>query len=394
VITTCPACGDADLSGFHHVDRVPTNSCLLLDDLAEARSLSSGVLDLAFCGACGFIFNREFDPALAEYSSRYEETQAYSATFEEFGRDLASSWVERYGLHGRHVLEIGCGKGEFLVWMLEAGAGSGTGIDPGVRPDRLTGIAAGRICWIADRYDDRWAHLQADAVVCRHTLEHIQPVRSFLSRLRTNLGDRDDVVVLFELPDVARVLQEAAFWDTYYEHCSYFSAGSLARLFRRCGFEVLDLARAYEDQYLLVEARPCATPAAPGVRSSLEDDLASLEAGISAFQRGYARLTSQWRSDLASVASSGGRVILWGGGSKAVAFLAALGEDERVDGVVDINPHKHGRFLAGTGHRVLAPAELRSLRPALVVAMNPIYLEEIRCELEGLGLADVRLVAL
>jgi SAM-dependent methyltransferase len=394
VITTCPACGEADLTGFHHVDRVPTNSCLLLDDLAEARSLSSGVLDLAFCGACGFISNRAFDPASAEYSSRYEETQAYSATFEDFGRDLARSWVERYELHGRHVLEIGCGKGEFLVWMLEAGVGSGTGIDPGVRPDRLTGIADDRIRWIADRYDDRWGHLQADAVVCRHTLEHIQPVRAFLSRLRTHLGDRDDAVVLFELPDVARVLQEAAFWDTYYEHCSYFSAGSLARLFRRCGFEVLDLARAYEDQYLLIEARPCATPAAAGVRSSLEDDLASLEAGISAFQRGYARLSSQWGAELASVASSGGRVVLWGGGSKAVAFLAALGEDEPVDGVVDINPHKHGRFLAGTGHRVLAPAELRSLRPSLVVAMNPIYLAEIRGELDGLGLADVRLVAL
>jgi hypothetical protein len=29
--------------------------------------------------------------------------------------------------------------------------------------------------------------------------------------------------VLFELPDVLRVLEEVAFWDVYYEHCSYFT---------------------------------------------------------------------------------------------------------------------------------------------------------------------------
>ena len=44
-------------------------------------------------------------------------------------------------------------------------------------------------------------------------------------------------MVFFELPDTERVLTEAAFWDIYYEHCSYFTPGSLARLFRRTGFE-------------------------------------------------------------------------------------------------------------------------------------------------------------
>ncbi len=63
-------------------------------------------------------------------------------------------------------------------------------------------------------------------------------------------------MLLFELPDTTRILDECAFWDIYYEHCSYFTAGSLARLFRQAGFAVDDLYRVYDDQYLVIEARP------------------------------------------------------------------------------------------------------------------------------------------
>jgi hypothetical protein len=44
-------------------------------------------------------------------------------------------------------------------------------------------------------------------------------------------------------------------------------------------------------------------------------------------------------------------------------------------------------FIAGTGHRVVAPEALVEVRPDLVVAMNPIYVDEIREQLLGLGLA-------
>jgi SAM-dependent methyltransferase len=390
-MTACPACGATELEPFHAAEEVPTNSCLLLEDETEARTFPRGRLDLAFCSVCGFITNRAFDPALAEYSERYEETQGFSQRFVDFGRDLAKTWVERYGLHGRHVLEIGCGKGEFLTWMVEAGAGSGTGIDPGVHPERIDSEVASRIEWIADFYDASRSDLVADAVVCRHTLEHIAPVHEFLSMVRDNIGDRTETIVLFELPDAARVLEEVAFWDTYYEHCSYFSAGSLARLFRRCGFEVLDVSLAYDDQYLLLEARPAERGG--GDVSPLEDDLDRLRSGVATFRDGYSETLARWQGEFASLEASGRSAVIWGGGSKGVAFLTSLGAGDQIAGAVDINPYKQGRFIAGSGHEVLAPADLVEIDPALVVAMNPVYLGEIREALDALGLRDARLVA-
>lgn len=374
----CQACGSDGLEIFHRQVRVPANSCLLLSSREEAVGFPTGDIHLGLCHVCGFIGNVAFDPSLAEYSERYEETQAFSKHFVEFARGLAGAWVEKYDLTGKNVVEIGCGKGEFLVMMAEAGIGSGTGIDPGVNPARIDSPSADRITWFPGLFDDAYGPLDADAVVCRHTLEHIPDVRTFLSRIRSAINK--DTVVLFELPDALRVLEEAAFWDVYYEHCSYFTAGSLARLFESCGFEVLDLALAYDDQYLILEARPT-----DRIEPGAVDDLARTRTGIDTFTSGYAAMVDTWNERLAEVTASGGKSVIWGASSKGVAFLAAAGE--HVEAAVDINPHKHGTFMAGTGHPVIAPADLVDIAPELVVVMNPVYLEEIGQDIEELGLS-------
>ena len=92
------------------------------------------------------------------------------------------------------------------------------------------------------------------------------------------------------------------------------------------------------------------------------------------------------RAELARLRRKG-RVVLWGSGSKAVSYLNTLGIQDELEYVIDINPHKHGKFLAGTGHEIASPEFLRTYRPASVIVMNPIYVPEIRSQLEQMGLA-------
>ncbi|MDH4146710.1 MAG: class I SAM-dependent methyltransferase [Acidimicrobiia bacterium] len=380
----CPGCGHGEMDVFFAQSGIPTNSCLLLDTRDEATEFPTGDLELGFCHRCGFVANTVFEEA--EYSQRYEETQGFSKVFVEWAKGLAARWVERYDLAERTVLEIGCGKGEFLVWMVEAGAGRGIGIDPGVHPERIeTTVDPSRLEWIADFYSEKYTDLQADVVVCRHTLEHIAPVNEFLSMIRRSIGDRTETVVLFELPDVRRVLEEVAFWDVYHEHCSYFSLGSLARLFRATGFEVLGLELDYDDQYLLIEARPSTTPA-PGEPFALEDDLEVLARAVDKYCVEVEALRESWRHRLAELRGRGGKAVIWGAGSKGVSFLTNLGLRDEIEYAVDINPYKTGKFMAGTGHEIVAPEFLVEYRPDLVIAMNPIYLDEIRAQLDQLGL--------
>jgi SAM-dependent methyltransferase len=351
---------------------VPVQSTALLASREEALAFPRGDISLAFCGACGFVFNEAYDAALQDYSRPSEESQAFSPRFQAFSRELAERLVERYDIRGKDVLEAGCGRGDFLVEICRLGANRGVGIDPGWFPGRLDAPVG--VEFVRAPYDEEQAAREADLVLCRHTLEHIGPVREFVELLRRPAVARDGTVVI-EVPDVGRVLREGAFWDVYYEHCSYFTLESLAACALRGGLDVLENRLEFERQYIVLEARP-----GPARRWS---DPFEVRTAVRRFAEAAPRAVEAWRERLVSA----GRVALWGGSSKAVAFLTAVGVEAEV---VDINPFRQGAFLPGAGVRVLAPEELRA--PDLVVAMNPAYLGEIRQALDELGL-DAELAA-
>ena len=383
--TRCPSCGGADVRGFYRVANVPAHSCLMFSTRQAALEFPRGDIELGFCRGCGFIGNVRFDPALERYSPAYEETQAYSPRFLRFLDEVWDDQIARFELGpGMTALEIGCGKGEFLVGLCERSGCAGIGLDPGYRPERTRTSAAERIEFIRDFYGPKYSHLHADYVCCRHTLEHIAPVLDFVRLVRETIGERRHVNVFFELPDMERVLQQGAFWDIYYEHCSYFTRGSLARLFRSAGFDVHRLYKTYDDQYLMLEAQPAARPT--DALLPQENDLATVTSLVARFERQVKGRLESLSDALARHRERGHRLAIWGSGSKCVSLVSALALGPELVAVVDVNPHKHGKFLAGSGLEIVSPDALRTLRPEVVLVMNSIYSDEIRHDLAARSL--------
>ncbi len=371
--------------GFYRVDAVPVHSCLLISDRDEAMAYPTGQLCLSFCEACGFISNTSFDPHVQHYSAQYEETQGFSARFRTFAEGLCGRLINDYDIRRKRILEIGCGKGEFLAQICAMGGNQGIGIDPAYVPERDPSGRASSVTFIPDFYSQRYAHLEADVVCCRHTLEHIGRTQQFLHTIRDAIGERKQTqtLVVFEVPDTLRILREGAFWDLYYEHCSYFTPGSLARLFRATGFDVDQLYLDFDDQYIIITAYASSDPTN---LSPLEEDVSSLKDVIEGFARTCGSALAYWTDALNRAREGGKRVVLWGSGSKAVAFLTTLGLDDAIGCVVDINPYKHGKFLPCTGHEIVSPESLTEYRPDEIIVMNPIYCDEIRRDLSRLGL--------
>ena len=116
-----------------------------------------------------------------------------------------------------------------------------------------------------------------------------------------------------------------------------------------------------------------------------EDAIASIFRLCSRFAASATHSRKAWQSRLRNWAAGGLRTVLWGSGSKAVAFLTTLGVHEDVEYVVDINPYRVGKFLPRTGQRIVGPAFLRDYHPDNVVIMNPIYRDEVERELASQG---------
>jgi SAM-dependent methyltransferase len=381
----CPACNADGRSIVHEVEDLPVDSCRLTEGRPEAEDFPRGSVHLAFCPACGFLSNAAFDPSLQDYAASFEETQICSPRFHSYALELASRLIEKYELRGKDVVEIGCSSGYFLRLLCELGGNRGIGIDPNVLDERTEGS----VRFVKDYYSERHADLAADLVVCRHTLEHIQPVGRFLQLLRRCLDGSAEAVVFVEVPDVMRILRETAFWDVYYEHCSYFTAGSLARAFRAADFDVIDLERGFGDQYLFVEcrARGNATSPPPVSRSlqTIEESPEEVERAVAEFASRLESAKAQWTDLLERAARLGERVVLWGSGSKASTFTITLGATATIDRVVNINPDQHGRYVVGTGQRIVAPQSLAQDAPDLVICLNRIYEAEIARMLQDLG---------
>ena len=182
-----------------------------------------------------------------------------------------------------------------------------------------------------------------------------------------------------EVPDTGRILAEGAFWDIYYEHCSYFTQPSIEYGLRRAGLNVDGIDLGYGDQYLMAHASAAQQPGAEAV----DADLGELAESVVHFARSTSGLISKWRLRVEEELRNGGSVAVWGASSKAVGFLSVV---PGVTRVVDVNPHKQGMWLPGVGLMVENPTNLASDPPTLVVPMNPIYLDEIREDLQRTGI--------
>ncbi len=343
----------------------------LATEAEQARAAPRGDLRLFACRDCAHVFNAAFDAARLCYDDRYETSLFHSGHFREWATALAERLRTAHVPPGSTVVELGCGRGDFLALLAEPGRHRALGFDTSYdgRHDARPGVTI-------ERSHESPPGI-ADLLVCRHVLEHVEDPYALLGVIREGLAPAG--VAYVEVPDVRFTLAQGGVFDLIYEHCGYFSAPSLARALTLARLRAEAPVSDFGGQFLAAEARRDQHPEPPAT----DPDVATILALVDDFARTFERTVDRWRALLA--ARTGHRLALWGAGSKGVTFLNVVPGAGAIATVIDVNPQKQDRHVPGGGQRIVPPSALREHPVDAIVLLNPNYRDEIAATLTELG---------
>ena len=313
----------------------------------QATSAEKGKVELIQSLTSGFIFNKTFEPHIMNYDIHYQNEQSNSEIFKNHLQSVLAL-LKSFGVENKRVVEVGCGKAVFFEMMLKDGIDC-WGFDPTYEgnDERIK----------KEYFDETQKGIAADVIIMRHTLEHITQPFSFLHTIAK--ANEYKGYLFVEVPTFDWIVNKNAFWDIFYEHCNYFTEQSLSVM-----FDEAKTGNFFGGQYIYLWA-----------------DLGKLRSTIpsgTAFTK-HTSLTFENKLEGYKKRLHGaGSFAIWGAGAKGSTFLNLLDKKrELVQYVIDINPAKQNKFIAGTGHPIVSPDILQQKPVDNILIMNENYSNEI-----------------
>lgn len=378
----CPVCGSTHLHALLTLSRIPYFVNCLCDDAASARRSGCGTQSLTQCRQCGFVFNRAFEVENVVYGEGYHAERSASAYYIEHLQTIAEQINAVQEIAEAHVVEVACNTGDFLQVLSKYHPQSCIGVDPS--GEETSGAYHIRRMLFDETYLEQYSE-PIDLLVNRHMIEHIESPLEMLRLFGTAL--KKDGILYLETPRLDWILENRMFYDFTYEHCSYYTDEFMTRLLHAAGFSVLQMSFSYEGQYFSIVARRQGEPqdiqaADLAVLERVEKDFLAVEELWRNVQERfsasstYVGTESKGLQPLLNQALQTG-FYLWGASGKGVMCCNLLAKSP-ILGCIDNNPFKQGKFIPGTGHPVLAPADISFETVTCILVENDVYLDEIK----------------
>ena len=391
---TCIACGHA-LSPLMTLDDMPASAQNIpaASELAEDHPLS---LTLCQCPSCGLV---QFDTEPVDYYRDVIRAGGGTRTMtrlrhEEYARLLTA--MQEHHIHGRRIVEVGCGRGEFLrMWQNLAENPEGAAAlardqardplsgQPNAAPLRLVGIehkpslvaeanaAADKMYRVYESFatgDVRYPEGPFDAFVQFNFLEHQPDPCDMLRNIGRNL--KPQALGLITVPSFEYILRYNGYYELLRDHIANYTEFTLQKLLQDCGFELLSMDIVNRDT---IEAI---------VRKADPDELSELHYSgrlidVSALRDSYDRLSASVNAHIDHLSESHRTMAIWGASHQGFTLAATTKLGGRVEYIIDSAPFKQGRFSPASHIPIVDPdyAVAHPVDEILIVA--PGYTDEI-----------------
>ena len=335
-------------------------------------------LRLLVCDRCWLVQTEDFVEAGALFNADYAYFSSVSRTWLDHASRYAQQIRTRLALTTTSfVVEIAANDGYLLRNFVEAGIPC-LGIEPtdatADAAERL-GIPIVRAFFGAGMATSLVAeHGRADLIVANNVFAHVPDINDFSLGLARAL--KPGGTITLEFPHLLRLIQNDLFDTVYHEHFSYLSLTTAQAILAGAGLRVVDVEEvsthggslrvyaAHDDD------RRRATPAVAAVVTRERDaGLLRLDT-YQGFQSRVERIADDLMVFLVEQKRAGRKVAGYGAAAKGNTLLNFAGvRTDLLPYVCDAAPSKQGKYLPGSHIPIVAPDELRSRRPDVVLIL-------------------------
>lgn len=207
-----------------------------------------GSFKILECKECGVIFTYpqlEWNEIEAYYPDNYLPYSISSSSLignliDKRGFAFRKKVIKKYVSNGT-LLDIGCGKGDFLKYLSEDGSWTLIGVEPN---EKAAAIAAREpmITVINQTWEDlELSDNSVDCVTMWHVFEHISNPKQCLQKINRLLNENGVLIMVVPNSDSLNARIFGKYWSGYDvpRHYYTYSPRALQRLLVECGFSNL-----------------------------------------------------------------------------------------------------------------------------------------------------------
>lgn len=323
--------------------------------LPDVESLESdkGIdLEVCQCSGCGLV---QLSNVSVTYYKEVIRAAGFSEEMKDFRMKQFRRFIEKYSLKGKKIVEIGCGRGEYLSIIQQFGV-EAYGLEQATQSVQQcvkNGLKVSK--GFVQSSTDRINGAPFDAFFILNFLEHLPDPNSTLRGIYNNLVN--SAVGIVEVPNFDMVLKKKLFSEFIRDHLFYFTKDTLKTLLRLNGFEIVECDIVWHG-YII---------------SAIVKKMEKLD--IANFHECQEKLKTEINSYISRFGDK--KVAIWGAGHQALAIISMTDIVDKIKYVVDSATFKQGKYTPSTHIPIVSPKALDSDPVNAVIVMAASYSDEV-----------------
>jgi 2-polyprenyl-3-methyl-5-hydroxy-6-metoxy-1,4-benzoquinol methylase len=356
-INNCRVCGgeffDKPLLKYENMPKAAQN----MPDFTEIKTEKGVDLEVCQCSGCGLV---QLNNEPVSYYKEVIRASAFSDEMKAFRLKQFEEIIQKYSLKNKKIIEIGCGKGEYLSLMnkLDVDVCGIEYAQESVDYCKASGLDVAKM--YIENENNIITEAPIDAFFILNFFEHLPDPNSTLRALYKNLTD--DGIGIVEVPNFNMILQNNLFSEFISDHLFYFTKETLNTTLELNGFEIVECKEIWYDYIISVIVKK---------RKKLD---------ISHFKNYQDKLKKEIKDYIARFGS--GNVAVYGAGHQAMAIISLTNIKDDIKYVIDDAHFKQNKYTPATHIPIVSRDTLITNCVPAIIVMAASYSDEVVSKLQ------------